>query len=91
MVRVRTEALHSTRLQIVRKLGQAAEYRDNETGMHIIRMSKIAARIAQSAGWDIDACDLMLNASPMHDIGKIGIPDAILLKPENLSQQSGRS
>lgn len=84
MVRVRTEALNSTRLQVIRRLGQAAEYRDNETGYHILRMSQISALIARELGWDAAACDLMLNASPMHDIGKIGIPDAVLLKPGKL-------
>lgn len=73
--------LHQSRLQVVRRLGQAAEYRDNETGMHIIRMSKFAALIAREAGMDEEQCDLILNAAPMHDIGKIGIPDSILLKP----------
>jgi putative two-component system response regulator len=81
MVHVRTEALNQTRLQVVRRLGRAAEYRDNETGLHIIRMSKASAVLAEHLGWSTADCELMLNASPMHDIGKIGIPDAILLKP----------
>ncbi|MFC1589013.1 HD domain-containing phosphohydrolase [Pseudomonadota bacterium] len=87
-VRQRTKALelaheqiHNSRLQVVRRLGRAAEYRDNETGLHIIRMSKMAALIAEKAGMNDDECDLLLNAAPMHDIGKIGIPDHILLKP----------
>lgn len=81
MVRVRTHDLNQTRLQVVQRLGRAAEYRDNETGLHIIRMSQFSALLAKSIGWDTDACDLILHASPMHDVGKIGIPDAILLKP----------
>lgn len=81
MVRERTEALHATRLQVVQRLGMAAEYRDEETGYHILRMSHICALLAKEIGWSEDQCDLILNASPMHDIGKIGIPDAILLKP----------
>ena len=84
MVRVRTEELHQTRLQVVRRLGQAAEFRDNETGLHIVRMSQYATLLARSLGWNDADCELMLNASPMHDIGKIGIPDAILLKPGKL-------
>lgn len=80
----RTQAIHDTRLQIVRRLGRAAEYRDNETGLHIIRMSKMAVVIAKAAGMDDEKCDLLLNAAPMHDIGKIGIPDYILLKPGKL-------
>ena len=80
-VRERTQELHDTRLQVVRRLGMAAEYRDEETGLHIIRMSKMATVIAKAAGFDDKQCDLLLNAAPMHDIGKIGIPDHILLKP----------
>jgi putative two-component system response regulator len=77
----RTKVIHHTRLQVVRCLGRAAEFRDEETGLHIIRMSKIAVVIAKAAGFDDEQCDLLLNAAPMHDIGKIGIPDDILLKP----------
>lgn len=84
MVHVRTEALNQTRLQVVRRLGRAAEYRDNETGMHVIRMSQYSALMAKSLGWSDADCELMLHASPMHDVGKIGIPDAILLKPSKL-------
>lgn len=81
MVQLRTRELNETRLQVIRRLGRAAEYRDNETGLHIIRMSKYSALLARSLGWSEAQVELMLNASPMHDIGKIGIPDAILLKP----------
>ena len=81
MVEARTKELQRTRLQIIQRLGMAAEYRDEETGNHILRMSHICALIAKSVGWCKEDCDLILNASPMHDIGKIGIPDAILLKP----------
>ncbi|MDP1928862.1 MAG: response regulator [Thiobacillus sp.] len=81
MVMARTEELHRTRLQVVQRLGMAAEYRDEETGCHILRMSHICALLARAIGWSEADCDLILNASPMHDIGKIGIPDAILLKP----------
>jgi putative two-component system response regulator len=81
MVRARTEDLQRTRLQVVHRLGRAAEYRDNETGLHTIRMSHYAARLAHSMGWNAADCELLLHASPMHDVGKIGIPDAILLKP----------
>ena len=87
-VQERTEALQlahhqlqDTQLQIVRRLGRAAEYRDNETGLHIIRMSKIAELLGRAAGMSEEETELMLNAAPMHDIGKIGIPDNILLKP----------
>ncbi|TRW89703.1 HD domain-containing phosphohydrolase [Candidatus Methylobacter oryzae] len=81
MVQIRTNELRRTRLQVVQQLGRAAEYRDNETGNHILRMSHISALLAKSIGWSEADCELMLHASPMHDIGKIGIPDHILLKP----------
>jgi putative two-component system response regulator len=81
MVSERTEALNESRLQVVRRLGRAAEYRDNETGLHIIRMSQFSQVLAKGLGWTAANSELMLHASPMHDIGKIGIPDYILLKP----------
>ncbi len=86
-VRARTAELLDTRLEIIRRLGRAAEYRDNETGLHIIRMSKFSAVLARAAGLVEGACEMILNASPMHDIGKIGIPDRILLKPGKLDQE----
>jgi len=83
-VRERTEELYDTRLQIVRRLGRAAEFRDNETGLHIVRMSKMSVVLGEAADMCSGDCELLLNASPMHDIGKIGIPDQILLKPAKL-------
>jgi len=80
-VQERTQEIKDTRLQVVRRLGIAAEYRDEETGLHIIRMSKMAVVIAKAFGMDDEQCELLLNAAPMHDVGKIGIPDSILLKP----------
>lgn len=81
------EMLYESRMQIVRRLGRAAEYRDNETGLHIIRMSKISALMGEAMGMNAEQCNLLLNASPMHDIGKIGIPDSILLKPGKLDAE----
>ena len=86
MVLERTRELHDTRLQVVRRLGLAAEYRDNETGMHIVRMSKTCVILGRALGMDESRLDLLLNASPMHDIGKIGIPDHVLLKPGKLDE-----
>lgn len=80
-VQERTREINQTRLEVVRRLGRAAEYRDNETGLHIVRMSKISQVLGVASGMDEYQADLLLNASPMHDIGKIGIPDNILLKP----------
>ena len=83
-VKKRTQELYDTRLEIIFRLGRAAEYRDNETGMHIKRMSHYCKAIAKAIGMDKKQCALILHASPMHDVGKIGIPDNILLKPGKL-------
>jgi len=85
MVEQRTQELQNSRLDIVRRLGRASEFRDNETGQHILRMSHASALLARAAGWSEAGCELMLAASPMHDVGKIGIPDGILLKPGPLT------
>lgn len=84
-VRLRTEELASTRLEIIQRLGRAAEYKDNETGLHVIRMSHYSRLIAESISEDETWIDLVFNAAPMHDIGKIGIPDSILLKSGKLT------
>ena len=78
---VRMDELRETRLQIVQRLGRAAEYKDNETGMHVIRMSHFAQLLALAAGHSPAWAEDLLNAAPMHDVGKIGIPDAVLRKP----------
>lgn len=83
---VRVEELRETRLQIVQRLGKASEYKDNETGLHVIRMSHYAHILARAAGYSEKAADDLLNAAPMHDVGKIGIPDAILQKPGRLDE-----
>jgi len=85
VVAKRTQQLRQSRLDLVRRLGRASELRDNETGQHILRMSHAAALLAKAAGWNAHACELLLNAAPMHDLGKIGIPDGILLKPGALT------
>ncbi len=75
-----------TRIEIIRRLGQAAEYRDNETGLHIQRMSRYSALLGQALGLSLSDQELLLSAAPMHDVGKIGIPDSILLKPGKLTE-----
>ena len=84
-VREHTRELRETRLEIIRRLGRAAEYRDNETGMHVMRMSHISGLLARRLGMNEAAAELLLQAAPMHDVGKIGIPDSILLKPGKLT------
>ncbi|WED21142.1 two-component system response regulator [Vibrio sp. JC009] len=84
LVRVRTSELNDTRLEVIRRLGRAAEYKDNETGLHVVRMSKYTQLLARKLSDDEAWIDLLYNAAPMHDIGKIGIPDGVLLKPGKL-------
>ena len=84
-VRERTAQLRETQLEVIRRLGQAAEYRDDDTGLHIHRMSRIAAKLAKAAGLSDKDCEMLLHSAPMHDIGKIGIADSILLKPGPLT------
>jgi len=86
-VRARTVELRETQLEIVRSLGRAAEYRDNETGLHILRMSRPSQLMALAAGQSDEKAEMLLNAAPMHDIGKVGIPDRILLKPGKLDAE----
>jgi len=78
---VRVDELRETRLQIVQRLGLAAEYKDNETGLHVIRMSHYARLLGLAAGMQEAEADDLLHAAPMHDVGKIGIPDRIIQKP----------
>ncbi|WP_332856690.1 response regulator [Duganella sp. S19_KUP01_CR8] len=78
---VRVDELARTRLEIVQRLGLAAEYKDNETGLHVIRMSHYSRILGRAAGMSEAEADDLLHAAPMHDVGKIGIPDSILRKP----------
>ncbi|MGE5452031.1 MAG: HD domain-containing phosphohydrolase [Acidobacteriota bacterium] len=87
MVAQRTSELVATRQQIVRRLGRASEFKDNETGNHVIRMSHIARLIAQQAGLGPETVQLLFQTAAMHDVGKIGIPDHILLKPGPLTPE----
>jgi putative two-component system response regulator len=90
LIALRTAELHQTRLQVIRRLGRAAEFKDNETGNHVIRMSHYSRLIGRAYGLAEPDLDLLFNAAPMHDIGKIGIPDGILLKPGKLDADEWR-
>lgn len=87
LVKARTYELENTRLSIINKLGKAAEYKDNDTGMHVVRMALYSRLLAEKISEDNIWIDLLYNAAPMHDVGKIGIPDAILCKPGKLDAQ----
>lgn len=85
-VRERTAELERTRLEIIERLGRAGEFRDNETGMHVIRVAHYCRLLAQAVRMDPEDVELLFNAAPMHDIGKIGIRDRVLLKPGKLDE-----
>lgn len=80
-VQERTKEIADTQLEIIRRLSVAAEYKDEDTGLHIIRMGHFTRIIAQRLGLDPFSLEVLYHAVPMHDVGKIGIPDRILLKP----------
>lgn len=78
-------ALRASQLEILERLAQAAEFRDDDTGQHTQRVGEMAGRIAEAIGWKPARVELLRLASPLHDVGKIGIPDSILLKPGKLT------
>jgi putative two-component system response regulator len=80
-VRARTADLDEARLEILDRLGKAAEFRDDATGQHTRRVGTMSGRIARVLSLSQEAVELIERAGPLHDVGKIGIPDAILLKP----------
>jgi putative two-component system response regulator len=86
-VREQTQEIRSSREEIAHRLISASEHRDNETGMHVRRIGLYAAELARLNGWDQGRVDLIEAAAPMHDIGKIGVPDAILQKPSALTEE----
>lgn len=86
-VRERTEEVRETQLEVIRRLGTAAEFRDDVTGAHIYRMSQYCNVLALGAGLDEEAAEELLTAAPMHDVGKIGVPDHVLLKPGKLDDE----
>jgi putative two-component system response regulator len=83
-VRERTAELHDAQLEIVRRLALAAESRDEETGDHIDRISRLCYELGRAIGLPEPEAELLRHASVLHDVGKIGIPDRILLKPGKL-------
>jgi putative two-component system response regulator len=83
-LKVKNEELKESSMQIIRRLGKAVEYRDNETGKHVIRVAHYSRIIAEAMRLDNDTVELIYLTAPMHDIGKIAIPDEILKKKEKL-------
>ena len=84
---VHVEDLKRTHIELIQRLGRAAEFKDNETGLHVIRMSHVSGRLAQQLGMGAEFCEQLVHAAPMHDIGKIGVPDHVLLKPGKLNEE----
>ncbi len=83
-VKKATATVHAREQELLFRMSRAAEYRDPETGAHIQRMAHYSRLIARQLGLSEADQELMLQAAPMHDVGKIGIPDGILLKPGRL-------
>lgn len=84
-VRARTEDLEQAQLEILQRLALAAEYRDDCTGQHTQRVGEQAAFLARAINLPKEQIELIRRAAPLHDVGKIGIPDGILLKPDKLT------
>lgn len=85
-VAARTRELEEARVEILHRLSDAAEYRDDDTGQHTKRVASIAVAIGRSLGLDHNTLELLRWSSPLHDVGKIGIPDSVLLKPGRLTE-----
>jgi putative two-component system response regulator len=87
LVQKRTAQLEASYQNLIHCLARAAEFRDDDTGRHVLRVGHYAAIIARQLGWDEAAVTMIKQAAQLHDVGKLGIPDAILLKPGKLTPQ----
>lgn len=83
----RTAEVIETRLAIIKCLGKAAEYKDDQTGHHVVRMAHFSRLLGAATGMADADVDLLFQAAPMHDVGKIGVPDHILKKPGKLDAE----
>lgn len=90
-VRERTRELQAAQNEILERLATAAEFHDDETGRHTRRVGRESARLAEALGWPPDRVELIRRAAPLHDVGKIAIDHALLLKPGPLSEQEFES
>ncbi|MCK6374034.1 MAG: response regulator [Zoogloea sp.] len=84
---LKTAEIVTREQETITRLARAAEFRDPETGAHILRMAHYSQIIARDLGLDAETCERILTAAPMHDIGKVGTPDNILLKPGRLTPE----
>ena len=90
-VQARTAELEQAQVDSVRRLALAAEYRDDVTGWHTWRVGELAALVAKEIGWTEPQVDIMRLAASLHDVGKIGIPDRVLLKPGRFTPEEFES
>ena len=86
-VRERTQELEAAQIEIIERLARAAEFRDDNTGQHTERVGQMAALLAQEIGLADAQVALIRRAAPLHDVGKIGIPDSVLLKLGKLTDE----
>ena len=87
MVSLRTTQLEASNRNLIHCLARAAELRDDDTGRHVLRVGAYAGIIARALGWDESAAVLLDGAAQLHDVGKLGVPDAILRKPGKLTPE----
>lgn len=85
-VRQRTSELEAARVELLERLARAAEFRDDDTAQHTFRVGTSAAALARAAGLAHEDVESLRAAAPLHDIGKIGVSDAVLLKPGRLTE-----
>jgi putative two-component system response regulator len=86
-VREQTRTIYEAHEETIHRLITASSFRDEETGAHIRRTGLFSEALARTIGWSNSECDLLRMAAPMHDLGKIGIPDAVLRKPGRLTAE----
>jgi putative two-component system response regulator len=86
-VRDRTKDLEEAQLEILQRLARAAEYRDDCTGQHTVRVGHLSGLLGRAIGLSAKHIELLRRAAPLHDVGKTGIPDEILLKPGKLTSE----
>ncbi len=87
VVRERTEQLEQLKIELIKQLGRAGEFRDNETSAHTMRMAQFSRLLAERSGIEPVQCEILLHAAMLHDVGKIAVPDAILRKPDKLTAE----
>lgn len=83
----RTRELDDAQIEMLQRLAAAAEVRDDETGQHTQRVGEMTGRLARAMGWSEPEAELIRRAAPLHDLGKIGVPDGVLMKPGKLTPE----